>query len=266
MILVLLTLLALDGGGNRTIEINPVRNRQPIQFKVHHMRPTLVVFNVEPQGKMIIGDESNWYITTPADGLPHHSFHVKPKNADSGNQGNAFLFFDGYPVEVTFESTSNLEEATSLVYVNVHGVGDSRFDFGSDQPVTLRHQGKPGARTTGRPKEDQTNSLILERFREKSTPYGLLRWSGGSQPKVIFVPNPGMAKLQSIEVVRGKGRLFSKNSLKYAHPLKSQAEPLSSGHLLYFSKIHLGKRESYYLRLFFDGSRRPVYLKLKGLK
>ena len=265
MIVLLLTLLALDGGGNRSIEINPVRDRQPIQFKVHYMRPTLIVFDIEPQGKMIVGDETNWYITTPANGLPFHSLHVKPKNTKSGNLGNAFLFFDGYPVEVTFESTSDPTEATSLVYVNVHGVGDKSYDFGSEKPVTSRHKGSPGTRATGRPKNDHKTALIMESYREKVTPYGLLRWSGGSHPKVIFVPNEGMAKLQSVEVVRGKKRFLS-GALHYAHPLDVKAETLPGGHLLHFSKVHLIRGEHYYLRLFFEGSRRPVYLKLRGLK
>ena len=262
---------ALDSSQSRTVTIDPMKDRGAIRLAVHHDRPTLLVFDRAPDGKMIASDDSRWYISTPGNGLPDHAFHFKPKILKAGT-GNAFFFFDGYPVEIVYESTEQIRKATTLLYVIVDRQsrkGTARLDLDAKRPVVANtHKGAfpksaPPVHFGKRKQMPKAGPDFRMFQKEKKNDYGLIRWSK-DKGSVYYEPNKNMAGLVSVEIVRAKKPIFSKH-FKYAHPLETQTRKLEEGHLIEFDLVHLARREHYYLRLFFEGSREPAFVKLRGL-
>ena len=297
-----------------TVEVNPVQQRAAVHFKVHPDRPTLVTFSRLPDPRLIAGNESHWYVTTPAQGLPKNMVHLKPKLREGGLLNNIHVMFKGYPVELVFESTLDPKQASSQVQVVIVGVeARKEVTFEEHQPeiVSLQEPEEvPEMGSTTPALTDLFPALGLEKksskaptenaptqpagpqparhtveddetkdaeqrdpqakpikWRQEETRYGTVRWTvKGTTPAVTFQARPDMAELYSLEVVRGK-KTFLTRHMRYAEPLAVHPEPyLGQNHVLTFKRVHLAPREGYYLRLFFAGSRDPVYIKLRGVR
>lgn len=242
------------------LEIDPRHHRAPITFHVSWQRPTLVVFNRIPDGKIINGDVENWFIGAPPH-TPDHTFHFKPKNQSPALMANSFLFFDGYPVELVYRSTGDGQAYQSLVYINVASPvkkGKPAVDLASKQPNyrTLPHLKVPPP-GPALPKSGE--------IRTKLYPFGEVRWLiRTATPTVFFKPRAHMAGLESVEVVRARKPLFG--GVRQAQPLTKTYERLDDGFSVVFQLVHLTRREHYFLRLFFKGSKRPVYVRLRGYR
>ena len=247
----------------QTYEVDPRHERVSLHVKVHHFRPTLVVFNREPDANMITGDEKFWFVTTPAQGLPSHVFHFKPKTKQGGLVTNAHFLFGGYPLELVLHSVPDPVEAMPTVYVVIRGgEATETLDLPSGKPRIAA----AGAQTPSTREQPVEATGFLRKFRSKKTRVGEVRWSREGPPTVVFKARPHMAKLTSFEIVRAKKKWGTRNSFHYAHPLARDAQAVGELQVLGFERVHLAKREHYYARLFFEGGREPVYVKLSGFK
>ncbi len=269
-ILFLLTLLLTENQGpqllrlttSQTLQIDPRLDRAAVHFHVHPDRPTLVVFSRNPDSRMIAGDETEWFITTPAKGLPDHAFHFKPKRALAGLVGNAHFLFDGYPLELVFHSTLDLKEAAPTVYLQIRGVeAKQALRVANREPAVYRL----AEMAIHEPSQAEANRNHRRVFHEKRKGFGLLQWSADPSPVLIFQPGKQMAPISSLEVVRGK-RAWGTRHMRYAHPLAKNPEKQGGRYVLPFKQVHLQPREHYYARIFFEGAKEPVYVRLKGLK
>lgn len=236
------------------LEIDPSQYRAPIEFAVSWQRPTLVVFNRVPDGKIINGDTENWFIGAPPQ-TPDHTFHFKPKSQAPGMLANSFLFFDGYPVELVYHAAGPDETPRSLVYIRVRPAPNSVIDLASKAP-----------QFKSLPKRQPEKSVPVAGSavsRTKKLPYGKVTWVLGSRnPNVFFQPRAHMAGLESVEVVRARKPWFG--GIRKAQPLTKTFQRTEEGYHVNFELVHLSRGEHYYLRLFFKGSKRPVYVRLRG--
>lgn len=247
---------------SQTLQIDPRLDRAAVHFHVHPDRPTLVVFSRNPDGRMIAGDETEWFITTPAKGLPDHVFHFKPKRALAGLVGNAHFLFDGYPLELVFHSTLDLTEATPTVYLQIRGIEAKQALTIENKAPSIYRLAEEAAPADPLP---ATKEGMRRIFREKRKGFGLLRWSADPTPVLVFQPDPHMAPLASLEVVRAK-RAWATRRFHYAHPLAKHPQQIGNRLVLPFQRVHLQPREHYYARIFFEGAKEPVFVRLRGLK